>query len=46
MKHRENDYFQKEFVNVGPYESYEDIKKKMDKDDKTKWVSKKKFSVV
>jgi hypothetical protein len=46
MKQRENDYFQKEFVNVGPYESYEDIKKKMDKDDKTKWVSKKKFSVV
>ena len=46
MKHRENDYFQKEFVNVGPYESYEDIKKKMDTDDKTKWVSKKKFSVV
>ncbi len=46
MKHRENDYFQKEFVNVGPYESYEDIKKKMDKDDKKKWVSKKKFSVI
>ena len=24
VKHKESDYFQKEFVNVGPYESYEE----------------------
>ena len=46
VKHKESDYFQKEFVNVGPYESYEEIKKKEAKDDKKKWVSKKNFSVV
>lgn len=46
IKHKENDYFQKEFINVGPYESYEDIKKKEEKNDKKNWISKKKFSVV
>ena len=46
IKHKETDYFQKEFVNVGPYESYEEIKKKQDKDDKRKWISKKNFSVI
>lgn len=46
MKHRETDYFQKDFVNVGPYESYEQIKKRQEKEDKDKWISKKNFSVV
>ena len=44
MKHRENDYFQKDFINSGPYESYEEIKKKSEKGDKKKWIGKKDFS--
>ena len=46
MKHKEDDYFQKEFINTGPYMKYEEIKKKQEIDDKKKWISKKKFSVV
>ena len=46
MKHREDDYFQKEFINTGPYVKYEEIKKKQEIEDKKKWISKKKFSVV
>ena len=46
MNHKESDYFQKEFINSGPYESYEEIKKKEAKDDKKKWISKKNFSAV
>ena len=46
MKHKEDDYFQKEFINTGPYVKYEEIKKKQENDDKKKWISKKKFSVV
>ena len=44
MKHRENDYFQKDFINSGPYESYEKKKKKSEKGDKKKWIGKKDFS--
>ena len=46
MKHKEDDYFQKEFINTGPYIKYDEIKKKQEKDEKKKWISKKKFSVV
>jgi len=46
MKHKEDDYFQKEFINTGPYVKYEEIKKKQEIDDKKNWISKKKFSVV
>ena len=46
MKHRENDYFQKDFINSGPYETYEEIKKKEEKENEKKRVGKKKFSVV
>jgi hypothetical protein len=46
VNHKESDYFQKEFINSGPYESYEEIKKKEEKDDKKKWISKKNFSAV
>ena len=46
MKHRENDYFQKDFINNGPYESYEEIKKKSEKGDKKKWIGKKNFSAI
>jgi hypothetical protein len=46
MKHRENDYFQKDFINSGPYESYEEIKKKSEKGDKKKWIGKKNFSAI
>ena len=46
MKHRENDYFQKDFINNGPYESYEELKKKEEKEDKKNWIGKKNFSVV
>ena len=44
--HRKNDYFQKEFINSGPYDSYDKLKKKEEEEDKKKWVSKKKFSVI
>ena len=46
MKHRENDYFQKDFVNSGPYLSLEDIKKEEEKKSKKRWVGKRNFSVV
>jgi hypothetical protein len=46
MKHREDDYFQKNFVNSGPYLSLEEIKKKEEKESKKKWVGKRNFSVV
>ena len=34
MKHKEDDYFQKEFINTGPYIKYDEIKKKQEKDEK------------
>ena len=46
MKHKEDDYFQKDFINSGPYETYEEIKKKEEKENEKKRVGKKKFSVV
>lgn len=46
MKHRENDYFQKDFLNNGPYNAIEEIKKKEEKDNKKKWISKKNFSAL
>ena len=46
MKHKEDDYFQKDFVNSGPYISLEDLKKKEEKESKKKWVGKRNFSVV
>ena len=46
MKHREDDYFQKDFVNSGPYLSLKEIQKQEEKESKKKWVGKKNFSVV
>ena len=46
MKHREDDYFQKDFVNSGPYTSLKEIQKQEEKESKKKWVGKKNFSVV
>ena len=44
MKHLKNDYFQKDFINSGPYEKYEEIKKKEEKANENKIISKEKFS--
>ena len=46
MKHREDDYFQKDFVNSGPYLSLKELQKQEEKESKKKWVGKKNFSVV
>lgn len=46
MKHREDDYFQKDFMNKGPYNYINEIKKKEEKDSKKKWISKKNFSAI
>ena len=43
IKHKENDYFQKDFINKGPYESEE--KKKPEVKNKSKKKKKKEFSV-
>ena len=42
--HIKYDYFQKDFINVGPHESYEEIKKKNDKNYKNEKFGKKDFS--
>ena len=46
MKHREDDYFQKDFVNSGPYLSLKEIQKQEEKESKKKWIGKKNFSAV
>jgi len=46
MKHKEDDYFQKDFVNSGPYLSLAELKKKEEKESKKRWVGKRNFSVV
>ena len=43
IKHKENDYFQKDFINKGPYENEE--KKKPEVKNKSKKKKKKEFSV-
>ena len=43
IKHKENDYFQKDFINKGPYENEE--KKKPEDKNKSKKKKKKEFSV-
>ena len=43
IKHKENDYFQKDFINKGPYES--EKKKPEEKNNKSKKKKKKEFTV-
>ncbi len=45
IKHKENDYFQKDFINKGPYESEDTKKKQTDEKNKSKKKKKKEFTV-
>ena len=45
IKHKENDYFQKDFINKGPYESEDTKKKQTDEKNKSKKKKKKEFTI-
>lgn len=43
---KKKNYFPNDFINIGPYITYEEMKKKEEKESKKKWLFKEGFSVV